>query len=101
MYFFIRKTIILAYPIFFTEQVNSQTENEIGPILPSTGDEGPSCIKIGNEYRVYTDPFESDKAYIFISKNLKNWHRETSDLKMSHGSVIEIPQQLADRLLNK
>jgi beta-galactosidase len=45
---------------------------EFGPIMPSTGDEGPSCVKVDNEYRVYTDPFESGFAYVFTSTDLKN-----------------------------
>lgn len=74
---------------------------EQGPILPSTGDEGPSCLMIGDEYRVYTDPAESHFAYIFITKDFKTWKRMRSNLKMSHGSVIEIPDSLALHLLNK
>lgn len=72
---------------------------EFGPIKPSTGDEGPSVLKIGNRYCMFTDPFESDYAYIFSSSNLKDWKRETTDLKMSHGTVIEIQKETAIKLL--
>jgi len=73
---------------------------EFGPIKPSTGDEGPSCIKMGNRYCMFTDPFESDFAYVFSSNNLKDWKREATDLKMAHGTVIEIPKETAIKLLN-
>jgi beta-galactosidase len=72
---------------------------EYGPIKPSTGDEGPSCIKMGDRYCIFTDPFESDSAYFFSSSNLKEWKRETTDLKMSHGTVIEISKETAIQLL--
>ena len=72
---------------------------EFGPITPSTGDEGPSCIKIGDEYRIYTDPIESDFAYLYISNDLKSWRRKVTNLKMSHGTAIEIPPRLAKKLI--
>lgn len=74
---------------------------ECGPIIPSTGDEGPSCIKIDGEYRLYTDPFESKFAYVFLSNDLINWQRKTTNLKMSHGTVIEIPKNRAMALLKE
>jgi Glycosyl hydrolases family 43 len=75
-------------------------ESEQGPVRPSTGDEGPSCVKVGEEYRVYTDPFESDSAYVFVSKDLVNWERKLTNLKMSHGTVIKISDQVARTLMN-
>ena len=72
---------------------------EFGPIKPSTGDEGPSVVKIDNRYCMFTDPFESDSAYVFSSNNLKDWKREITDLKMSHGTVIEISKETAIKLL--
>jgi Beta-xylosidase len=73
---------------------------ELGPIKPSTGDEGPSVVKLGNKYLMFTDPFESDSAYVFSSRNLKEWQREVSDLKISHGTVIEISKKTALKLVN-
>lgn len=65
---------------------------EQGPIMPSTGDEGPSVVKVGDEYRVYTDPFESHFMYMFSSRDLKTWTRVVTDLRMSHGTVTRIPE---------
>jgi len=48
---------------------------------------------------VFTDPFESDYAYVFLSNNLKDWQREATDLKMAHGTVIEIPKKTAIKFL--
>ena len=68
---------------------------EHGPIVPSTGDEGPSVLRVGDEYRMYTDPFESEFMYMYRSKDLKNWTRVVTDLRMSHGTVIRIPESEA------
>ena len=102
------------YILFYKKDDNSRIPNvyyrvgktpegiwgeEFGPIKPSTGDEGPSVIKIGNRYCMFTDPFESDSAYVFSSNNLKDWKREITDLKMSHGTVIEISKETAIKLL--
>lgn len=102
------------YVLFYKKDDNSRIPNvyyrigktpqgnwgaEFGPIKPSTGDEGPSVVKIGSKYCMFTDPFESDYAYIFSSGNLKDWHREATNLKMAHGTVIEIPRKIANRLL--
>ena len=66
---------------------------EDGPVTPSTGDEGPSVIRLGDQYAMYTDPFESDLAYMYTSKDLKHWRREATDLKMSHGTALEIDER--------
>lgn len=66
--------------------------DENGPITPSTGDEGPSVLRVGGEYRVYTDPFESEFMYMYRSKDLKTWTRVVTDLRMSHGTVTRIPE---------
>jgi beta-galactosidase len=71
---------------------------EVGPVTPSTGDEGPSIVRVGDRFAMYTDPFESDKAYMFTSKDFRHWNRESTDLAMSHGSVIEIDERTWRRL---
>jgi beta-galactosidase len=70
-------------------------DEEHGPVTPSTGDEGPSLLKVGDEYRIYTDPFESEFMYMYSSKDLKDWTRVVTDLRMSHGTVIRIPDSEA------
>ncbi|SJZ75569.1 F5/8 type C domain-containing protein [Chitinophaga eiseniae] len=104
------------YILFYKKDDNSRVPNiyyrtgktpegswgkESGPIRPSTGDEGPSVLKIGDWYCMFTDPFESDNAYVFVSKNLKDWQRKVTDLKMSHGTVLEISKETAVRLLKQ
>jgi beta-galactosidase len=72
--------------------------SEQGPVTPSTGDEGPSVVRMGRSFAMFTDPFESDKAYLFTSTDLKHWERQSTDLTMSHGSVVEIDKATWRRL---
>jgi hypothetical protein len=111
---FIYKDGKQRYILFYKKDDNSHVANvyyrigktpegiwgeEFGPVKPSTGDEGPSVLKIGKTYHMFTDPAESDSAYVFVSKNLKDWQREITDLRMSHGTVIEISKETAIKLL--
>jgi len=67
-------------------------------LTPPTGEEGPSVVRMGEAYAMFTDPFESDKAYLFTSTDLKHWERQSTDLTMSHGSVVEIDKATFRRL---
>jgi len=104
------------YILFYKKDDNSRVPNlyyrrgpsavgpwgeEFGPITPSRGDEGPSCIKVGDEYRVYVDPLDTPVAYVHLSNDLRTWRRRTTNLKMSHGTVREIPSAVAEKLLTE
>lgn len=92
---FYKKDDNTGVPTVFFRRGSSPTGpwgDEMGPITPSTGDEGPSVVKVGDEYRVYTDPFESEFMYMFKSKDLKTWTRVVTNLHMSHGTVIPISE---------
>lgn len=98
--FFYKKDDNTGVPTLFFRWGPSPTGpwgEEHGPIVPSTGDEGPSVLKVGDEYRVYTDPFESEFMYMYRSKDLKSWTRVVMDLRMSHGTVTRIPESDARR----
>jgi len=111
---FIYKDGKKRYILFYKKDDNSHVPNlyyrigktpkdtwgeEFGPVKPSIGDEGPCALKIDNSYYIFTDPAESDSAYVFVSKNLKDWQRKVTDLRMSHGTIIEISRQTAIKLL--
>ena len=74
---------------------------EVGPITPSTADEGESAIRIDEGYHVFTDPFESDYMYDYVSSDLKKWKRKVTDLKMKHGTIIAISKSEAKTLLSQ
>ena len=77
-----------------------------GPSEPFTGDwvEGPSAIKIKDEYLVYFDHYAEPHYYGAVrSKDMRHW--EDCSKLMSfpkghrHGTVLRIPQAIAQRLL--
>jgi hypothetical protein len=71
-----------------------------------TGVEGPSSIKVGNEYRVFFDPYSARQNYRMVkSTDLLTWKdggmiKTTADtttyFDYSHCNVIEIPKNIYD-----
>jgi beta-galactosidase len=75
---------------------------EIGPIIPKgIGGEGPSVLKVGDEYRCYVDPQSSDFLFYYSSTDLLTWKQHITPLPFSHGTAIEISRDMALRLANK
>jgi hypothetical protein len=89
--------------------VADQPEGPYGePSQPFTGDwvEGPSAIKIKDEYLVYFDHYARTQYYGAVrSKDLRQW--EDCSNKMTfpkghrHGTVLRIPQRVAQDLLRQ
>lgn len=72
--------------------------------ITKRGVEGPTAIKIGNEYRVYFDPYSySDKKYRYVkSTNLKDWSDGTPiPFSFRHGTILKISKDVALWLLYK
>ena len=67
------------------------------------GVEGPTAIKIGNEYRVYFDPYNARQNYRMVkSTDLVTW-KDGGTIKSaglnfyySHCNIIEIPKNIYD-----
>jgi hypothetical protein len=79
--------------------------------ITNVGCEGPSAIRVGNEYRVYFDPF-SDFGSTYrmvkvtsLDTTASPWPQGdtlktgTSIFQYSHGSIIEIPKKYVMHLL--
>jgi hypothetical protein len=73
-----------------------------------SGVEGPSAIKIGNEYRLYFDPYAARASYRMIkSPDLVTWKDGgmiisktiNDNFYWSHCNVIEIPKNIYDWIL--
>jgi hypothetical protein len=68
------------------------------------GVEGPSAIKIGNEYRVYFDPYNARANYRMVkSTDLVTWvdgktiyNQDNANFYWSHCNVQEIPKAVYD-----
>ncbi|HEY9176002.1 MAG TPA: glycoside hydrolase family 43 protein [Verrucomicrobiae bacterium] len=72
------------------------------PSEPFTGDwvEGPSAIKIKDEYLVYFDHYTNPHYYGAVrSKDLKRWEDCSKEMNFPpghrHGTVVQVPEQVA------
>jgi len=81
-------------------------EGPFGPPGPAiTGDwvEGPTAIKIGNEYYIYFDHYGNPKYYGAIkSTDLKTWHDISPTVSLPqgirHGTVLTVPASVVQQL---
>lgn len=74
---------------------------------PGLWAEGPTAVKIGDDYVVYFDAYR-DKHYAAVrSRDLVNWEDVTTRLRMPfegtrdrprHGTIIAVPRALIERL---
>lgn len=97
----------------FTPQKNIRlafSEHAIGPYSPPTppitGDywaEGPTAIKIGDEWFLYFDKYREHKYGLLVSGDLENWRDESDRLVVPegirHGTAFEVPENVALNLL--
>ncbi|AOS44219.1 Glycosyl hydrolases family 43 [Lacunisphaera limnophila] len=70
--------------------------------------EGPTAVKIGDEYLVYFDAYTQKHYSAMRSRDLVNWEQipagelhfpfEGTPERMRHGTVIEVPRALIERL---
>ncbi len=72
-----------------------------GPFTPSWV-EGPTAIRIGDEYLVYFDCYTKGIYGAVRSRNLKDWEDVTSRLSFPkgahHGTVLQVPTSVVDKL---
>ena len=76
------------------------------PSEPITGNywaEGPTAIRMGGEWFVYFDKYTERRYGLVVSSDLVNWREETDRLivpeGMRHGTVFEVPEEIAQVLL--
>lgn len=84
-------------------------DNPEGPFrdlsAPFTRDwvEGPSAIKIGEDYLVYFDAYRDGHYEALRSRDLKNWEDVTQQMTfprgMKHGTVLAVPGAVVANLL--
>jgi hypothetical protein len=71
------------------------------PFTPSWV-EGPSAIRIGDEYIVFFDCYQDHHYGAVRSRNLKEWEDVTSRLTFPkgarHGTVLRVPKSVVDGL---
>lgn len=77
---------------------------------PGLWSEGPTAIKIGDEYLVYFDAYRKNHYGALRSRDLKTWEDVTdkisfpdegTPLRVRHGTVIAVPAELVAQLRGK
>ncbi len=72
--------------------------------------EGPTAIKIGSDYLVYFDAYQTKHYGAMRSRDLVHWEDVTTQMnfpdegtpvRMRHGTVIEVPNELVEKLTEK
>jgi hypothetical protein len=87
--------------------IAAQPEGPFGNLSePFTGNwvEGPSAIRIADEYLVYFDHYAEPHYYGAVrSKDLRHWEDCSKDMTFPkghrHGTVLKIAERIAERLL--
>ncbi len=88
-----------------SDQMTGPYENITGPLptKPSTWVEGPTAIKIGDDYIIYYDCYGDHHFGAIRSKDMQNWEDATPQLSMPagirHGTVLEVPGEVVAKLL--
>jgi hypothetical protein len=88
----------------------AEAETPAGPFGPAskpiTGDywaEGPTPLRVGDEWRVYFDKYTEHKYGVVASNDMETWTDESAKLKvpdgMRHGTAFEVPEEIAKRVL--
>lgn len=74
---------------------------------PGMWTEGPTALKVGDEYLIYFDAYTAKHYGVLSSKDLQHWEDvtakasfpfEKTDVRMRHGTVIEVPHALIEKL---
>jgi len=85
----------------------SSPEGPWGEASPAiTGDywaEGPTALKVGDEWRVYFDKHRFNAIGLVVSRDLKTWtdcsDRVSFPKDARHGTVLAVPREIVARLL--
>lgn len=88
----------------------AKSENAAGPYSepsePVTGEywaEGPTVIKIGDNWFLYFDKYRQHKYGLLVSPDLKTWHDKSDILvypeNLRHGTVFRVSEKVLKQLL--
>jgi hypothetical protein len=73
-----------------------------GPPISDNWVEGPAAIQIGKDYLIYFDRYTKGQYGAIRSIDLQNWEDVSAKISLPsnarHGSVIEVPIEIIDRL---
>jgi hypothetical protein len=101
-----------ALPFKFEKNVRvAFSKDAVGPYGPASGPitggywcEGPSALKAGDMWYVYTDRFLDRRYGAVASKDLKVWEDVSDRLRMpegaKHGTAFEVSEDVLERLFS-
>jgi hypothetical protein len=93
-----QKNIRLA----FADHAEGPWSKASPPITGSYWAEGPTGIKIGNQWFVYFDKYRDRKYGVLVSEDLKTWTDKSDQLTvprgMKHGTVFRAPKKVVEAL---
>ena len=91
-----------------SDDIQGPFRNPSAPFTPAgLWVEGPTALKIGNDYVLYFDAYQTKHYGAMRSRDLKTWEDVTAKLalpdedtpvRMRHGTVIEVPRELVQKL---
>jgi len=96
----VQKNIRIAY----SENLKGPYSKASEPITGNYWAEGPTAIKINEDWIVYFDKYKDHQFGAITSKNLKDWKDISNEVKfpigIRHGSVFKISKKEFKELLN-
>jgi hypothetical protein len=99
MPFVVQKNVKVA----FAEHAEGPYTQPSSPITGKFWAEGPSGIKLGDTWHVYFDAYREHRYGVVTSKDLASWTDISEKLRLpknaKHGTVLEVPQDVLDKLL--
>lgn len=73
------------------------------PISGEVWAEGPTAIKIGDQWHVYFDPYRKGRYGLVVSSDLEHWHDRSDILSFPdgarHGTVFQVDDHVLEALL--
>ena len=96
-----QKNIRIAYADNLSGPYSASSE----PITGNYWAEGPTVVKINNEWVVYFDKYREEKFGAIRSKDLKNWEDISDKISLPegirHGSILQVPQSIVKKIVKK
>lgn len=94
-----QKNIRIAYADKLTGPYTEASK----PITGNYWAEGPTAVKLGDEWVVYFDKYKKGSFGAIRSKDLKQWEDISDQISLPkgirHGSILVVPQSIVDNIL--
>lgn len=90
--------------IAFSDQLSGPYTQASKPITGNYWAEGPTALRLGDEWLVFFDKYQEGKFGAILSTDLTNWKDISSDISLPkgirHGSILVVPKSVANKVIN-